>query len=112
MVFKKQYNPEGDYVTKDQEMIDEEGNTVVISGGTRYEILSCERTESMEYVQTGTDTQIIDGETVEVPVYEQQVTAVSLLESVKDDKPCFDRSAFTSDKTSFACCETSLSGTD
>ena len=73
MVFKKQYNPEGDYVTKDQEMIDEEGNTVVISGGTRYEILSCERTESMEYVQTGTDTQIIDGETVEVPVYEQQV---------------------------------------
>ena len=73
MVFKKQANPEGDYVTKDQEIIDEEGHTVIIPGGDRYEILSCERTESMEWVQTGTDTQIIDGETVEVPVMEQQV---------------------------------------
>ena len=39
----------------------------------RWDILSCERTESMEYVQTGTDTQIIDGETVEIPVYEKQI---------------------------------------
>lgn len=73
MVFIKQANPEGDYVTKDVETQDEEGNTVIIPGGARYEILSCERTESMEYVQTGTDTQIIDGETVEIPVMEQQV---------------------------------------
>lgn len=73
MVFKKQANPEGDYVTKDQEVIDEDGHTVIIPGGARYDILSCERTESMEWVQTGTDTQIIDGETVEVPIYEQQV---------------------------------------
>ena len=73
MVFRKQSNPEGDYVTKDQEVIDEEGNAVIIPGGARYDILSCERTESMEYVQAGTDTQIIDGETVEVPVMEQQV---------------------------------------
>ena len=73
MVFRKQVNPEGDYVTKDIETQDEEGNAVVIKGGQRYDILSCERTESMEYVQTGMDTQIVDGETVEVPVYEQQV---------------------------------------
>ena len=58
MVFRKQLNEEGDY--KDVHNV-------------RWDILSCERTESMEYVQTGTDTQIIDGETVEVPVYEQQV---------------------------------------
>ena len=73
MVFRKQANPEGDYVTKDVETQDEQGNTVIIPGGERYDILSCERTESMEYVQTGTDTQIIDGETVEVPVMEQQI---------------------------------------
>ena len=53
MVFKKQANPEGDYVTKDQEVIDEEGNAVVIPGGNRYEILSCERTESQEWYDTG-----------------------------------------------------------
>ena len=73
MVFRKQANPEGDYVTKDVETQDEQGNTVIIPGGDRYDILSCERTESIEYVQTGTDTQIIDGETVEIPVMEQQV---------------------------------------
>lgn len=58
MVFRKQLNPEGNYVDKD---------------GQRWDVLFCERTESMEYVQTGSDTQIIDGEAVEVPVYEQQV---------------------------------------
>lgn len=58
MVFKKELNEKGDY--KDVQNV-------------RWDILSCERTESMQYVQTGTDTQIIDGETVEIPVYEQQV---------------------------------------
>ena len=58
MVFRKQIDPQGDYIGQD---------------GKRYFVSSCERTESMEYVQTGTDTQIIDGETVEVPVMEQQV---------------------------------------
>lgn len=58
MVFRKQLNKEGKYK-------DPEGNI--------WEILSCERTESMEWVQTGTDTQVIDGETVEIPVMEQQV---------------------------------------
>lgn len=53
MVFRKQANPEGDYVTKDQEVIDEEGHTVIIPGGARYDILSCERTESMEWYDTG-----------------------------------------------------------
>lgn len=73
MVFRRQYNPEGDYITKDQEVIDDKGNTVVIPGGARYDILSCERTESMEYVQTGTDTQIIEGEVVEIPVFESRI---------------------------------------
>ena len=58
MVFRKQLNEAGNY--KDPE-------------GNRWEILSCERTESMEWVQTGTDTQEIDGELVEVPVMEQRV---------------------------------------
>lgn len=58
MVFQKQLNEEGDYIGKD---------------GKRYEIISCNVTESKEWVQTGTDTQVIDGETVEVPVMEQQV---------------------------------------
>ena len=58
MVFKKQLNENGNYIGQD---------------GKRYEILSCNVTESMEYVQTGTDTQIIDGETVEIPVMEQRV---------------------------------------
>lgn len=53
MVFKKQANPEGDYVTKDVEAQDEQGNTVIIPGGARYDILSCERTESMEWYDTG-----------------------------------------------------------
>lgn len=58
MVFQKQVNEEGNYIGQD---------------GQRYEILSCNITESMEYVQIGTDTQVIDGETVEVPVYEKRV---------------------------------------
>lgn len=58
MVFRKQVNEEGNYIDKD---------------GQRWEILYCERTESEQWVQTGTDTQIIDGETVEVPVMEQRV---------------------------------------
>lgn len=58
MVFQKQLNEKGDYIGQD---------------GKRYEILSCNVTESKEWVQTGTDTQIIDGETVEIPVMEQVV---------------------------------------
>lgn len=58
MVFRKQLNEEGKYYDE---------------YGQRWEILSCERTESMEWVQTGIDTQVIDGETVEIPVMEQQV---------------------------------------
>jgi len=58
MVFKKQLNEAGNYIGQD---------------GKRYEILSCNVTESLEYVQTGTDTQVIDGEVVEIPVMEQQV---------------------------------------
>lgn len=58
MVYQKQLNEEGNYIGQD---------------GKRYEILSCNVTESMEWVQTGTDTQVIDGETVEIPVIEQRV---------------------------------------
>lgn len=58
MVFQKQRNDEGDY--KDIQNV-------------RWDILSCERTESKEWVQVGTETQEIDGETVEVPVMEHQV---------------------------------------
>ena len=57
---------------KSRWIINKEGDYKDIQN-VRWDILSCERTESMEYVQTGTDTQIIDGETVEIPVYEQQV---------------------------------------
>ena len=74
MVFRKQANPKGDYITKDQEVVGEAGNPVVIPGGTRYDILSCQRTERMEYVQTGINTQVIDGETVEVPIMEKRIT--------------------------------------
>lgn len=58
IVYKKQENPDGKY--KDKK-------------GKRYDILTCRHTESMEWVQTGSDTQVIDGEIVEVPVMEQQV---------------------------------------
>lgn len=58
MVYRKSKNEYGNYIDNQS---------------VRWDIQSCERTDSMEYVQTGTDTQIIDGETVEIPVYEQQV---------------------------------------
>lgn len=58
MVFQKQRNDEGDY--KDIQNV-------------RWDILSCERTESKEWVQVGTETQEIDGETVEVPIMESRV---------------------------------------
>lgn len=58
MVFRKQVNEKGDYVDKN---------------GVRFDVLTCERTESKEWVQTGIDTQIIDGRTVEVPVMELQL---------------------------------------
>ena len=58
MVFQKQLNETGNYVGQD---------------GKRYEILSCNVTESKEWVQTGTETVVIDGETVEIPVMEEQI---------------------------------------
>lgn len=73
MVFRKQENRIGDYIEKDKEIQDAQGNTIFIPGGTRYNILSCERTESTEYVQTGTDRQIIDGNVVEIPILEPRI---------------------------------------
>ena len=58
MVYQKQLNEEGPYIGQD---------------GKRYEILSCNITESKEWVQVGSDTQEIDGETVEVPIMESRV---------------------------------------
>ena len=58
MVYQKQLNEEGHYIGQD---------------GKRYEILSCNVTESKEWVQVGTETQEIDGETVEVPIMESRV---------------------------------------
>lgn len=58
MVYQKQLNEEGPYIGQD---------------GKRYEILSCNITESKEWVQVGSDTQEIEGEIVEVPVMEYQV---------------------------------------
>ena len=58
MVYQKQLNETGPYIGQD---------------GKRYEILSCNVTESKEWVQVGTETQEIDGETVKVPVMEHQV---------------------------------------
>ena len=58
MVYQKQLNEQGPYIGQD---------------GKRYEILSCHVTESKEWVQTGTDTEVIEGETVEVPVMESRV---------------------------------------
>lgn len=74
MVFRKQANPEGKYKAKDIEATDEEGNIIVIKDDTRYDIISCERTESMEQVQVGTTTELDEeGNEIEVPVYEMQV---------------------------------------
>lgn len=58
MVFRKQKNEEGKYIDQN---------------GVRFDVLCCERTESKEYVQTGTDTQIIDGKTVEIPILEEHL---------------------------------------
>jgi hypothetical protein len=58
MVFQKQKNNYGNYVDKK---------------GERYDILSCERTESKQWRQIGTETQEIDGETVEVPIMEEYI---------------------------------------
>ena len=58
MVYQKQLNEEGAYIGQD---------------GKRYEILSCNITESKEWVQVGTDTQEIEGELVEVPIMESRV---------------------------------------
>lgn len=58
MVYQKQLNEEGPYIGQD---------------GKRYEILSCNITESKELVQVGSDTQEIEGEIVEVPVMEYQI---------------------------------------
>ena len=58
MVFRKQLDELGDYID---------------SNGVRYDVLHCERTESMELVQVGVRSEVIDGETVEVPIFEKQV---------------------------------------
>ena len=59
MVFKKQLNEQGPYIGQD---------------GKRYEVLSCERTESKEWYETGEYiTQEIEGETVQIPVMAQRV---------------------------------------
>lgn len=58
LVYQKQPNEQGIYVDKD---------------GIRYEILTCHHTESKEQVQVGTKIEIIDGQEVEVPIYEMQV---------------------------------------
>ncbi len=58
MVYQKQLNEQGPYIAQD---------------GKRYEILSCHVTESKEWVQTGTETEVIEGEMVEVPVMESRV---------------------------------------
>lgn len=58
MVYKKQANKAGNYIDKE---------------GVRFDVLSCERTESKEWVQTGTVLQDVDGETVEMPVMEQRL---------------------------------------
>ncbi len=58
MVFKKQANENGNYVGQD---------------GKRYEILHCERTESKKWRQVGTETQEIDGQSVQIPVMESYI---------------------------------------
>lgn len=59
MVFKKQLNEHGPYTGQD---------------GKRYEVLSCERTESKELYETGEYiTQEIEGETIQIPVISQRI---------------------------------------
>jgi hypothetical protein len=58
IVYMKVENEEGAYIDKD---------------GKRYDILTCHHTESKEQVQVGTKIEIIDGQEVEVPIYEMQV---------------------------------------
>ena len=53
MVFKKQANPQGNYIEKDKTYIDEHGQEIVIPGVVRYDILSCEICESKEWYDTG-----------------------------------------------------------
>ena len=58
MVFKKQENENGCYIDKD---------------GKRYEILSCEITESIDWAKTGTRTIVKEDEEIVLPVYTKQV---------------------------------------
>lgn len=58
MVFKKQKNENGSYIGFD---------------GNRYEILSCEITESIDWVKTGTRTIVKENEEIVLPVYTKQV---------------------------------------
>lgn len=59
MVYQKQENEKGKYVGKD---------------GKRYDILSCHRSESKEYVQVGTETKIDEqGKEIFVPIYESRL---------------------------------------
>lgn len=58
MVFKKQQNENGKYADQN---------------GVRFDVLACERTESKKWRQVGTETQIVDGETVEVPIMESYI---------------------------------------
>ncbi len=58
IVYMKQPNEKGAYIDKN---------------GARYDIITCHHTESKEQVQVGTKIEIIDGQEVEVPIYEMQV---------------------------------------
>ena len=58
MVFKKQANENGNYVGQD---------------GKRYDVLFCERTESKKWRQIGTETQEIDGQSVQIPLMESYI---------------------------------------
>ena len=60
MVFMKQANKFGDYIDKN---------------GVRFEILSCNRTESLEWVETGEFETFTDeeGNEIKTPVMKQQV---------------------------------------
>lgn len=59
MVFRKQLNEEGKYVD---------------ATGERFDILSCERTESKQLRQVGTRTEIDEqGNEIEVPVMESYI---------------------------------------
>lgn len=58
MVFQKQLNENGNYVAKD---------------GKRYDVLFCERTESKKWRQIGTETQEIDGQSVQIPLMESYI---------------------------------------